>query len=178
MNWRLQMRWVSAACLMFACGEGAAPVEQALLPTATEAPTEAPTTESPAPASAPSVARATSPTRDADWTNAPWSARTLAQRLRARHTADLPTEVDPAAARWVATHDRWLVIRARALSMLRDDSEETRALITDVLDDEASHPILLSAAVVAGRASSSETLSARAAQFADHPDPRVRHAAR
>jgi hypothetical protein len=171
MNRRLQM-WVFAACLMFACGEGIAPVEQALLPTASETDTP-PSETAPEPSAAPARA-----SRDLDWTGAPWSARTLAQRLRARHAADLPTEVDPAAARWVATHDRWLVIRARALSMLRDDSEATHALIADVLDDEASHPVLLSAAVAAARASSSETLAARAAEFAEHPDPRVRHAAR
>lgn len=114
-----------------------------------------------------------------EWSRAPFAARTLAQRLRARHTHDLPEQVDPVAARWVAEHDPAMVVRGRALSLLRDTTPETRALVASILASPESHPILLCGALEASRAFAGDAeMAGWRDTLRDHADPRVRHASR
>lgn len=115
-----------------------------------------------------------------DWGDAPFAARTLAQRLRARHTRDLPAgePIDPHALRWVATHDRWMVVRARALSLADDASPEMRALIVPLLAEPATHPLMLCGALDASRAFVGDPeIDALRGQLQTHDDPRVRRRA-
>ncbi len=112
---------------------------------------------------------------------APTGAETLALRLRARHARDLPrpaelrSEADLARLRWLAEHDRRMVVRARALlSLVGDRAVSTRALVLRVLDSGA--PAMVRAAAL--RATTGWSIDAawraRLETWAESSDPRLR----
>ena len=78
----------------------------------------------------------------------------------------------------VAEHDPAMVVRGRALSLLRDTTPETRGLVASILASPDSHPILLCGALEASRAFAGDPeMAAQRDALLDHADPRVRHAA-
>ena len=107
------------------------------------------------------------PTVEAREAGPPGSADTLRPLLMARHAKDLPSprssaRHDDAAAglRWLAEHDDLVVVRARALLLLRHFPDaDTEVLLLRQLDDADSHQQLRAAAV---RALSGFDLDARA----------------
>lgn len=112
---------------------------------------------------------------------APAGTETLALRLRARHARDLPTpaelrsEADLARLRWLAEHDRRIVVRARALlSLVGDRAVSTRALVLRVLDSGA--PTMVRAAALRATTgwSIDATWRARLETWAESSDPRLR----
>ena len=112
---------------------------------------------------------------------APAGAETLALRLRARHARDLPrpedlrSEAELARLRWLAEHDRRLVVRVRALLLLVGDrSATTRALVLRVLDSNA--PAMVRAAALRATTgwSIDATWRARLETWAESSDPRLR----
>lgn len=84
----------------------------------------------------------------------PADVATIAGLLRARHVEDLPSADDlgkyptaEASLRHLALEGDSMVIRTRALTLLRFDSAETGALLVEVVADARAHPALRAAAV-------------------------------
>lgn len=132
-------------------------------------------TAQPAPAPTPLVE--TAPEGPAD-------ASAIASLLGARHVEDLPSEEtlraheDPAATlRWIASHHRRMVIRARALQSLRFfDDEATRDYLLEVLASDA-HPMLHAAAATGtARLTLDGPLRSALLGVRDGGDPRVERA--
>ncbi len=118
--------------------------------------------------------------------NAPEGVVRLTAHLRARHARDLPRPAhlasynDAASAlRWIATHDRRMIVRARALATLQyDASDATRSLLLGVLRDRSAHASLRAAAIMGTEGlSMTEPLRTELAAAQRDRDPRVRHAA-
>ena len=135
------------------------------------------------------VERSTVPGAQADaqanGPTAPAGTDALAARLRARHVRDLPraetlrAPLDLARLRWLAEHDRWLVVRTRALLLLgTDPAPDTRALILRVLD--STQPAIVRAAAL--RATEAWSLDRglrdRLQRLAGEADPRLSEPAR
>lgn len=129
--------------------------------------------------------RSTVPNAEADGSTAPAGTQALAARLRARHVRDLPraeslrAPLDLARLRWLAEHDRWLVVRARALLLLATDgAPETHALVLRVLD--STQPAIVRAAAL--RATEAWPLDRglrdRLRRLAREADPRLSEPAR
>jgi hypothetical protein len=85
----------------------------------------------------------------------PGDVATIASLLRARHVEDLPSAEDlakyptaEASLRHLAVAGDTMVIRTRALTLLRHfGSDETGALLIEIVRDAAAHPALRAAAV-------------------------------
>lgn len=122
---------------------------------------------------------------EADGSTAPAGTQALAARLRARHVRDLPraeslrAPLDLARLRWLAEHDRWLVVRARALLLLATDrAPETHALILRVLD--STQPVIVRAAALQATEAwpLERGLRDRLQRLAREADPRLSEPAR
>jgi len=114
----------------------------------------------------------------------PTGTDAILSRLRARHVEDLPTPEDlaaypdaPASLRHIATTERHMVTRARALALLRiDASDATRTLLLDTIRE--GHPSLVAAAIEGSAALPLEGELATLVEAArGSTDPRVAHAA-
>jgi hypothetical protein len=121
------------------------------------------------------------------YAGAPASADKIAGLLMARHKEDLPGKEKLAhyedaeeSLAWLAEHGGRMVLRVRALALLRFyTGETTRKVLLDVLTSPDAHPALVAAAITGSGGFELErdaTLRAAVEDAGRHDDPRIARA--